>query len=215
MLNNNLLHSSVHFNLYVYCNKSSLVSMRLIISLTVCFHINIIPGLWYNCLYISLHSLHCCKYCTCYSYSSSINQKASNWTVMLSIRRVCVCWRWVTFANYFQEGFIDHLGGSSKIMLHIAEISCTPASLNFIRTRGANTRCKASGTTKFVADEKEWQTAKYGEEKCRAEPKAEDTSHARRPRALIKTRFSRRRMEPRGVLFISLSPPKNSLSLLR
>ncbi len=92
MLNNNLLHSSAHFNLYVYCNKSSLVSKRLIISLAVRFRINIIPaGPWYNCLYISLHSLHWCKYCTCYSYPSSINQKVSNWTVMLSVRCVWVC----------------------------------------------------------------------------------------------------------------------------
>lgn len=61
-------------------------------------------------------------------------------------------------------GLIDHLGGSSEIVLHIAEISCTLGSLNFIQTSETDTRCRASGTTKFAADENKWQTAKYGEE---------------------------------------------------
>lgn len=49
-------------------------------------------------------------------------------------------------------------------MLHIAEISCTPASLNFIQTRDSNTSCRASRTAEFVADENECEAAKYGEE---------------------------------------------------
>lgn len=101
------------------------------------FHINTTPAaLWYK-LQISYTS--CCTW-SCYFYSSSINQKASDWTVMLSIRsEVCVD-DGQHLQTIFQAGFIDHLGGSSRIMLHIAEISCTLAALNFFRlvtqTRG-------------------------------------------------------------------------------
>lgn len=108
----------------------------------------------------------------------------------------------------FQAGFIDHLGGSSRIMLHIAEISCTLAALNFFQTRDTNTRDGARGATSLWLMKTNDTQPNMGRKSGERGQKAEDTSQAHRPSAMIKTRFSRRRMEPRGALFISVSPPE-------
>lgn len=88
-----------------------------------------------------------------------------------------VCWWWVTFAGYFEGGFIDHLGGSSENTLHAAEISHALA-IKLYSYSWHKHAVQGNRTTMFEADENEWQAAKHREDKSRAGPKAEDTSQA-------------------------------------
>lgn len=133
---------------------------------------------------------------TFYSYSFSINQEAPNikrqmtkYLLTMANIRPAICPR---------AGFIDQdqvaLIRSHLLFKLYTDASSQPQQRLLLMKR----------------DDKLPNVGKKGRERVRQTLRTPVASPA-----LIKTRFSRRRMKPRGVLFISVSPLNDSLSLLR